>query len=73
MGTGTFDYQLAFYQRHGFCVTSIDHDFFVKNYPEPIFEDGIQLVDMLRLSLRYSSKAHEGQTPVPRRGQEALP
>ena len=54
VGTGTFGYQLAFYQRHGFRVTGIDHDFFVKNYPEPIFEDGIQLFDMLRLTLRYS-------------------
>lgn len=53
LGTGTFGYQLAFYQRHGFRVSSIDHDFFVKNYPEPIFEDGIQLFDMLRLTLRY--------------------
>lgn len=34
-------------------MTRIDHDFFVKNYPEPIFEDGIQLLDMLRLTLRY--------------------
>lgn len=54
VGTGTFGYQLAFYQRQGFRVTSIDHDFFVKNYPEPIFENGIQLFDMLRLTLRYS-------------------
>lgn len=53
VGTGTFGYQLAFYQRQGFRVTSIDHDFFVKNYPDPIFEDGIQLFDMLRLTLRY--------------------
>ncbi|EGV27721.1 GCN5-related N-acetyltransferase [Thiorhodococcus drewsii AZ1] len=56
VGTGTFGYQLAFYQRHGFRVTSIDHDFFVNNYPEPIFEDGIQLFDMLRLALKYPSK-----------------
>jgi ribosomal protein S18 acetylase RimI-like enzyme len=54
VGTGTFGYQLAFYQRHGFRVTGIDPDFFVKNYPGPIFEDGIQLFDMLRLALRYS-------------------
>jgi len=54
VGTGTFGYQLAFYQRHGFRVTSIDPGFFVKNYPEPIFENGVQLFDMLRLTLRYS-------------------
>lgn len=54
VGTGTFGYQLAFYQRQGFRVTSIDRDFFVRNYPEPIFENGIQLFDMLRLTLRLS-------------------
>ena len=53
VGTGTFGYQLAFYQRHGFRVTRIDHDFFIENYPEPIFENGIRLFDMLRLTLRY--------------------
>lgn len=57
VGTGSFGYQLAFYQRQGFRVTSIDRDSFVKNYPEPIFEDGIQLFDMLRLTLRYSDDA----------------
>lgn len=51
VGTGTFGYQLAFYQRQGFRVTGIDTDFFLVNYPEPIFEDGIQLTDMLRLTL----------------------
>ncbi len=54
VGTGAFGYQLTFYQRHGFRVTSVDHDFFVRNYPKPIFEDGIQHFDMLRLTLRYS-------------------
>ena len=63
VGTGTFGYQLAFYQRRDFRVTSIDHDFFVKNYPEPIFEDGIQLFDMLRLTLTYSDPT-EGSSAV---------
>lgn len=53
VGTGTFGYQLAFYQRQGFRVTSIEQDFFIKNYPEPIFENGIQLIDMLMLTLKY--------------------
>ena len=54
VGTGTFGYQLSFYQRQGFRVTSIDRDFFLENYDEPIFENGIQLMDMLRLTIRYS-------------------
>ncbi|MCD9028799.1 GNAT family N-acetyltransferase [Luteimonas sp. BDR2-5] len=55
VGTGTFGYQLAFYQRQGFRVTAIDRDFFIRHYPEPVFEDGIQLFDMLRLTLRYTA------------------
>ncbi|MBO9471219.1 GNAT family N-acetyltransferase [Endozoicomonas sp. G2_2] len=53
VGTGTFGYQLAFYQRQGFRVTSIDRDFFITNYDERVFEDGIQLLDMLRLTFDY--------------------
>lgn len=60
VGTGTFGYQLAFYQRHGFRVARIDHDFFVRNYPEPIWEDGIQHIDMLRLTLRYAAGMQGG-------------
>lgn len=54
VGTGTFGYQLAFYQKHGFRVTAIDRDFFVNHYPAPLFEGGVQLLDMLRLTLRYT-------------------
>ncbi|KIX11966.1 GNAT family N-acetyltransferase [Dethiosulfatarculus sandiegensis] len=53
VGTGTFGYQLAFYQRQGFRVYKVDRDFFLTNYPEPIYEEGIQLKDMLRLSVDY--------------------
>ena len=51
LGTGTFGYHLAFYQRAGFRVTGVVKDFFTDNHEEPIFEMGIQLRDMLRLSL----------------------
>ena len=53
LGTGTFGYQLLFYQRSGFRVESIRKNFFIDNYPEPIYEEGIQLKDMLRLSIKY--------------------
>jgi len=43
---------LAFYQRFGFRVDSILKDYFIINYDEPIFENGIQLKDMLRLILK---------------------
>jgi N-acetylglutamate synthase-like GNAT family acetyltransferase len=49
--TGSFGYQLAFYQKAGFRICSIDKDFFLTHYNEPIFESGIQLKDMIRLSI----------------------
>ncbi|WP_417503459.1 GNAT family N-acetyltransferase [Marinomonas gallaica] len=49
LGTGTFGYQLTYYQRLGFRVDSIVKNFFLLNYPEPIYENGIQHKDMLRL------------------------
>lgn len=54
VGTGIFGYQLTFYQRQGFRVDCIDKGFFLKNYPEPIFENGVQHKDMLRLTLELS-------------------
>ncbi|WJV52338.1 GNAT family N-acetyltransferase [Pectobacteriaceae bacterium CE90] len=52
LGTGTFGYQLTYYQRFGFRVDSIIKDHFLLNYPEPIFENGIQHKDMLRLCIQ---------------------
>lgn len=49
LGTGTFGYQLTYYQRFGFRVESVVKDYFLLNYPEPIFENSIQHKDMLRL------------------------
>ncbi|MGX9936230.1 GNAT family N-acetyltransferase [Advenella kashmirensis] len=54
VGTGSFGYQLAFYQKQGFRVTDIERNFFIDNYNEPIVEDGIRLHDMLRLTLKLS-------------------
>ncbi len=53
LGTGTFGYQLLFYQRYGFRVDNVRKNFFVDNYSEPIYEEGVQLKDMLRLSIKY--------------------
>ncbi len=53
VGTGTFGYPLAFYQRQGLRAFQVDRDFFLRNYDEAIVEDGIQHRDMLRLALDY--------------------
>ncbi|WP_054705089.1 GNAT family N-acetyltransferase [Bacillus sp. JCM 19041] len=51
IGTGNSGVvQLALYQKCGFRMTSIDRDFFLRHYDEPIYENGIQVIDMVRLS-----------------------
>lgn len=51
VGTGNSSIsQLALYQKCGFRVSGIDKDFFIRNYEEEIFENGIQCMDMVRLS-----------------------
>ena len=56
VGTGSFGYQLAWYQREGFRVVAVERDFFLQQYPEPIYEHGIQLKDMLRLAVEYDTQ-----------------
>lgn len=51
VGTGTFGYQLAFYQKAGFRAYTIERDFFLKNYAEPVVEAGIRHKDMLRMAI----------------------
>ncbi|MGP4072043.1 GNAT family N-acetyltransferase [Piscibacillus sp. B03] len=51
IGTGNSSiHQLALYQKCGFRIMTIDHDFFIKNYDEEIYENGIQCRDMIRLA-----------------------
>ena len=55
IGTGNSSInQLALYQKVGFRITGIDHNFFIRNYEEPIYENGIQCRDMIRLSMPSS-------------------
>jgi ribosomal protein S18 acetylase RimI-like enzyme len=51
IGTGNSSFsQLALYQKCGFRMKSIDHDFFVRHYDKPIFENGLPCRDMVRLN-----------------------
>ena len=50
IGTGNSSLdQLALYQKVGFDMVRIDKDFFIKHYPRPIFENGIQCKHMVIL------------------------
>ncbi|NEZ41705.1 GNAT family N-acetyltransferase [Paenibacillus alvei] len=52
VGTGNSSLsQLGLYQKCGFRICGIDTDFFVIHYDEPIEENGIPCVDMIRLRL----------------------
>ncbi|MBS4538911.1 GNAT family N-acetyltransferase [Clostridium sp. D2Q-11] len=52
IGTGNSSLgQLGLYQKCGFRIVGIDRDFFIRNYEEEIYENGIQCTDMIRLSI----------------------
>lgn len=52
VGTGNSSFgALRFYQRAGFRIVGVEPDYFTNNYAEPIVEDGIRCVDMIRLRL----------------------
>ncbi|WP_266203523.1 GNAT family N-acetyltransferase [Pontibacter kalidii] len=42
---------LALYKRCGFTIESIDKGYFLRNYPQPIFENGLQCTDRVKLRL----------------------
>ncbi len=50
VGTGDIPWILQFYQKNGFRISHRIKNFFTDNYDHPMFEDGIQLVDMVYLS-----------------------
>lgn len=50
IGTGDASIgELNLYQKVGFEIYDIKHRFFLDNYPEPIYENGIQLRHMIML------------------------
>lgn len=52
VGTGNSSVsQIVFYQKRGFRISKIKKDYFIKNYKEPIYENGIQCMDMIVLEL----------------------
>lgn len=53
VGTGNSSFhQLALYQKCGFRIASVDRDFFVRNYRDRIYENGLMCRDMVRLTIR---------------------
>lgn len=49
VGTGDIPWILRFYKKNGFSISHRIKNFFIDNYDGPMFEDDIQLVDMVYL------------------------
>lgn len=50
IGTGdVLGMPLCFYQKEGFERYAVKKDFFILNYPKPIYDHGVQLRDMVML------------------------
>ena len=47
VGTGDSPLTVPFYEKCGFCRSHIIPNFFTENYDHPIYECGVQLVDMV--------------------------
>ena len=51
VGTGDCDSTLNFYHSCGFSESHRIKNFFTDNYDHPMFEDGVQLIDMIYLKI----------------------
>lgn len=49
VGTGDSALTIPFYEQCGFIRSHYIKNFFIDNYEQPIYEDGIQLIDMIYL------------------------
>lgn len=54
VGTAAWGHYPGFYEREGFRVESIDRGFFLRNYAEPVIEDGFVHEDLARLALEFA-------------------
>lgn len=52
VGTGDSPWILRFYEKNGFVISHRIENFFTDNYDHPMFDNGVQLVDMVYLSKR---------------------
>lgn len=47
--------EIEFYKKSGFVITGNRKNFFIDNYKDPIYENGLQLKDMIMLSMDLSA------------------
>lgn len=46
---------LYLYQKHGFRITAIKADYFTQHYPEPMWENGLRVRDLLVLRMELEA------------------
>jgi GNAT superfamily N-acetyltransferase len=54
VGTGDIDKAISFYKNCGFVYSHTVKDFFTNNYDHEMFEEGIQLKDMVYLKIDFN-------------------
>lgn len=70
VGTGDSPLTIPFYEKCGFTRHHVIKNFFLDNYDHPIFEEGVQLVDMIYLR-RDIRKILETERLILRRWEES--
>ena len=53
VGTGDSPLTIPFYEKCGFAISHRIKNFFTDNYDHPMYEDGVQLVDMIYLKKTF--------------------
>ena len=53
VGTGDVPSSRSFYEHCGFAISDRIKNFFTDNYDHPMYEDGVQLVDMIYLKKTF--------------------
>ncbi len=56
--------QIALYQQEGFELISLDRDYFLRHYPEPIWENGIQCKHQLIFQKHFCTDMRKFIYPV---------
>lgn len=59
VGTGDVPSTVGFYESCGFSRSHSIKNFFIDNYDHPIYEDGIQLADMVYLKMKINGRSTE--------------
>lgn len=55
---------IALYERCGFRISGVINNHFTDNYPEPVWDNGVQCIDMIRMRADLT-RPEGGKSPLP--------